>query len=218
MAANCRIASCAAIEQQVDKGLDVCFPTFGILMFFQANTTAQYPAMGARASFGAAFARIPCTNVVIRTIARSTKTNETSVETVAGSEFMACSESSLILLRRKCIRMGMKKDGESSLIYAQRVVLSRVLLAVQKERDRLGRQRSQNYTYGIAHSKSNIDIQGGGLDEVDDDDDLSVMSLLRAEKTAQEVRPRHKPSFVGASSIVCLVHRSTDSTRSTSVH
>ena len=71
-----------------------------------------------------------------------------------------------------------------------------MLLAVQKERDRLGRQRSQNYTYGMAHSKSNTDIQGDLDEDDDDDDDLSVMSLLRAEKTAQEVSPRHDPSFV----------------------
>ncbi|UJR33089.1 hypothetical protein I4U23_020547 [Adineta vaga] len=66
---------------------------------------------------------------------------------------------------KKCIRMGMKKD------------------AVQKERDRLGRQRSHNHNYGMNNIKLNSHLTGD-IDE--DDDDLSVTALLRAEKTAQE--------------------------------
>jgi hypothetical protein len=68
---------------------------------------------------------------------------------------------------KKCIRMGMKKD------------------AVQKERDRLGRQRHNNYSYRIATIKSIARINGN-LDDDDDEDDLSIMALLRAEQTAKE--------------------------------
>lgn len=57
-------------------------------------------------------------------------------------------------------------------------------LAVQKERDRLGRQR-HHYNYGLTNMKSNLH-HSPSLDD-DDDDDLSVMALLRAEQTAQEV-------------------------------
>jgi nuclear factor 4-beta len=63
---------------------------------------------------------------------------------------------------KKCIRMGMKKD------------------AVQKERDRLGRQRGHHYNYGT----TSIKLDSHHLE--DDEDDLSVMALLRAEQTAQE--------------------------------
>lgn len=56
-------------------------------------------------------------------------------------------------------------------------------LAVQKERDRLGRQRGSNYHYRMM----NIPSTTYHIDEGDDDDDLSVMALLRAEQTAQEV-------------------------------
>ncbi|CAF3615289.1 unnamed protein product [Adineta steineri] len=66
---------------------------------------------------------------------------------------------------KKCIRMGMKKD------------------AVQKERDRLGRQRSNNHTYRMTAIKS-IGRIDHDFDE--DDDDLSIMALLRAEQTAKE--------------------------------
>ncbi|CAF0847539.1 unnamed protein product [Rotaria sordida] len=66
---------------------------------------------------------------------------------------------------KKCIRMGMKKD------------------AVQKERDRLGRQRSHVYNFGTTNIKSSGNLTGD-LDE--DEDDLSVTALLKAEKTAQE--------------------------------
>ncbi|CAF3554146.1 unnamed protein product [Rotaria sp. Silwood1] len=66
---------------------------------------------------------------------------------------------------KKCIRMGMKKD------------------AVQKERDRLGRQRNNNYNSRTATLKS-IGHLSGNLDE--DEDDLSIMALLRAEQTAKE--------------------------------
>ena len=58
------------------------------------------------------------------------------------------------------------------------------LLAVQKERDRLGRQRSNNYNYRMATIKPRRHIDGD-IDE--DDDDLSIMALLRAERTAKEV-------------------------------
>ncbi|CAF2586556.1 unnamed protein product [Rotaria sp. Silwood2] len=66
---------------------------------------------------------------------------------------------------KKCIRMGMKRD------------------AVQKERDRLGRQRSNNYNSRLVTIKS-IKHLSGSLD--DDEDDLSIMALLRAEQTAKE--------------------------------
>jgi len=71
---------------------------------------------------------------------------------------------------KKCIRMGMKKE------------------AVQKERDRLGRQR-HHYNYGLTNMKPNLH-HSPSLDD-DDDDDLSVMALLRAEQTAQEYIGRH---------------------------
>jgi hypothetical protein len=56
-----------------------------------------------------------------------------------------------------------------------------ILLAVQKERDRLGRQRGHHYNYGT----TSIKLDSHHLE--DDEDDLSVMALLRAEQTAQEV-------------------------------
>ncbi|CAF3720297.1 unnamed protein product [Rotaria magnacalcarata] len=65
---------------------------------------------------------------------------------------------------RKCIRMGMKRD------------------AVQKERDRLGRQRNHNYNSRMDTTKSTTRLHG----DVDEDDDLSIMALLRAEQTAKE--------------------------------
>jgi hypothetical protein len=57
-------------------------------------------------------------------------------------------------------------------------------IAVQKERDRLGRQR-HNYTYRIARIKS-IGHINDDLDD-EDEDDLSIIALLRAEQTAKEV-------------------------------
>ncbi len=57
--------------------------------------------------------------------------------------------------------------------------------AVQKERDRLGRQHSNNYNYKMATIKDHGHIDGD-VDE-DDDDDLSIIALLKAEKTAKEV-------------------------------
>ncbi len=75
--------------------------------------------------------------------------------------------------------MGMKKDGKY--VLWGKLILIWNILAVQKERDRLGRQRNHN-NYGMANIKTNSCINGD-LDE----DDLSVMALLRAEKTAQEV-------------------------------
>ncbi|CAF0881073.1 unnamed protein product [Rotaria sordida] len=66
---------------------------------------------------------------------------------------------------KKCIRMGMRRD------------------AVQKERDRLGRQRSNNCNTRVVTIKS-IGHLSDNLD--DDEDDLSIMALLRAEQTAKE--------------------------------
>ncbi|CAF0921014.1 unnamed protein product [Adineta ricciae] len=66
---------------------------------------------------------------------------------------------------KKCIRMGMKKD------------------AVQKERDRLGRPRSHNYTSRAGTIKGLAHLHG---DCEDEDDDFSIMALLRAEQTAKE--------------------------------
>ncbi len=60
-----------------------------------------------------------------------------------------------------------------------------VFLAVQKERDRLGRQRHHNYPYRIATIKP---LGHLNVDYDDDEDDLSIMALLRAEQTAKEVR------------------------------
>ncbi|UJR14084.1 hypothetical protein I4U23_001080 [Adineta vaga] len=62
---------------------------------------------------------------------------------------------------KKCIRMGMKKD------------------AVQKERDRLGRSSTIK---SLKRVNTNYE---------DDDDDLSIMALLRAELTAKEYIGRH---------------------------
>ena len=50
----------------------------------------------------------------------------------------------------------------------------------------MGRQRGSNYQYRMMNIPSNR-YHTGGIDEGDDDDDLSVMALLRAEQTAQEV-------------------------------
>ncbi len=61
------------------------------------------------------------------------------------------------------------------------------ILAVQKERDRLGRQRSHNYGYRMVNIKSHLHHKSDPDEGGDDDDDLSVMALLRAEQTAQEV-------------------------------
>ncbi|CAF4677007.1 unnamed protein product, partial [Rotaria magnacalcarata] len=58
------------------------------------------------------------------------------------------------------------------------------ILAVQKERDRLGRQRNHVCSYGTANTKSNVNLTG---DLNEDEDDLSVTALLKAEKTAQDV-------------------------------
>jgi hypothetical protein len=58
---------------------------------------------------------------------------------------------------------------------------------VQKERDRLGKQRGHNHSYGMGNIKVNSHISSDRHEEIDDDDDLSVTALLRAEKTAQEV-------------------------------
>lgn len=57
---------------------------------------------------------------------------------------------------------------------------------MQKERDRLGRQRGSNYHYRMINVPSAA-YHSGGLNDDDDDDDLSVMALWRAEQTAQEV-------------------------------
>ena len=59
-------------------------------------------------------------------------------------------------------------------------------LAVQKERDRLGRPRNSHHVHGAPTIKTSPRIPGE-LDDNDDDDDLSVMALLKAERTAQEV-------------------------------
>jgi len=70
---------------------------------------------------------------------------------------------------KKCIRMGMKKE------------------AVQKERDRLGRQRGNAHPYRVSPMKPNgyIPTHHHHPDD-DDDDDLSVLALYRAEQTAKE--------------------------------
>jgi len=61
------------------------------------------------------------------------------------------------------------------------------VVAVQKERDRLGRQRHPNYAYRFAPVKS------ADFDD-DDEDDLSITALLRAEQTAREVNySKRKP-------------------------
>ena len=59
-----------------------------------------------------------------------------------------------------------------------------------------------------------------GEPEDNDDDDLSVSALLGAEKTAQDVR---EPSgfvdiYTCQAFVFVLVHRSTDSTESATVH
>ncbi|CAF4524490.1 unnamed protein product, partial [Rotaria magnacalcarata] len=59
---------------------------------------------------------------------------------------------------------------------------------VQKERDRLGRQRNHNYNSRMDTTKSTTRLHG----DVDEDDDLSIMALLRAEQTAKEVRKKKK--------------------------
>ena len=58
------------------------------------------------------------------------------------------------------------------------------ILAVQKERDRLGRQKSHHFSYDTTNIKTHP-RSTGDIDE--DEDDLSVMALLKAEQTAQEV-------------------------------
>jgi hypothetical protein len=84
---------------------------------------------------------------------------------------------------RKCIRMGMKKEGKYVLFFVFLLIILNIL-AVQKERDRLGRQRSHNYNYDMANIKVDSRLTG---DINEDEDDLSVMALVKAEQTAQEV-------------------------------
>lgn len=69
-------------------------------------------------------------------------------------------------------------------MFANRISIDVYFSAVQKERDRLGRQRSHHHSYGVTNMKRNSNLTGD-LDE--DEDDLGVSALLRAEKTAQEV-------------------------------
>ncbi len=83
----------------------------------------------------------------------------------------------------------MKKDGKYITEKKNFFFLFCNLIAVQKERDRLGRQRHSNYTYRIATIKS---IEHINRDLDDDEDDLSIMALLRAEKTAKEVLTKNK--------------------------
>jgi hypothetical protein len=78
--------------------------------------------------------------------------------------------------------MGMKKEGKDTEFCW--ILFICFVSAVQKERDRLGRQRGNNYSYGIAPIKQSPNTTG---DIEEDDDDLSVMALLKAEQTAQEV-------------------------------
>ena len=86
---------------------------------------------------------------------------------------------------RKCIRMGMKKDGKCMILLLLVHYSFRFFLAVQKERDRLGGQRGNICPYKMAPIKSRRHI----TDDFDEDeDDLSVMALLKAEQTAKEVR------------------------------
>jgi hypothetical protein len=66
-----------------------------------------------------------------------------------------------------------------------------LILAVQKERDRLGRQRNTNNTY--AYRTATVKSAGYLTDNHNqDEDDLSVMSLYRAEQTAKEVEHRYR--------------------------
>lgn len=67
----------------------------------------------------------------------------------------------------------------------------------------MGRQRGGNYHYRMINVPSTAYHSGGLNEGDDDDDDLSVMALLRAEQTAQEVG-KHKTNsrtFVG---FVCV--------------
>lgn len=61
------------------------------------------------------------------------------------------------------------------------------ILAVQKERDRLGKQRTHHFHSKMSAIKS-TGYSSGDLD--DDDDDLSIMALLKAEQTAKEVNEK----------------------------
>lgn len=95
-------------------------------------------------------------------------------------------------------------------------------LAVQKERDRLGKQRSHNPHYGMGNIKVASHLAGDRHDDNDDDDDLSVTALLRAEKTAQEVTESTgaaptstHPSWLFSTSVGSF--SSTDSLRTPSV-
>ena len=81
----------------------------------------------------------------------------------------------------------MKKEGECSLcLHRKTLHVDRLLLAVQKERDRLGRQRTNNYSCRAGTAKVGRSLNDGQED--DEEDDLSVAGLLRAERTAKEVR------------------------------
>jgi hypothetical protein len=114
--------------------------------------------------------------------------------------------------------MGMKKDGKYSCLLLFHSMFNVFLLAVQKERDRLGRQRCSNPNYGASSNQSspnkpiyrndngenhdsNVvgDDKNNNKNNVDDDDghgdDPSVTALLRAEKTAQEVCRQRSYAF-----------------------
>lgn len=87
--------------------------------------------------------------------------------------------------------MGMKKEGKKSLKPHHgkfRMRKSLFLSAVQKERDRLGHQRPHHHhhhhhPYKVNSIKCLEHLHGND----DDEDDLSIETLLRAEQTAKEV-------------------------------
>lgn len=71
--------------------------------------------MAAKDFFDEVCARIPFTNVDIKTIVPSIKTSEINVDIVDGSMFKVerafTMHGCVALVFRKCIRMGMKKEG-----------------------------------------------------------------------------------------------------------
>ena len=86
--------------------------------------------------------------------------------------------------------MGMKGAGESIISITEIIYFPfSTIIAVQKERDRHGRPYSKNHTGRIATIKSLKDIHD------EDEDNLSIKALLRAEQTAKEVRDENKISI-----------------------
>lgn len=80
----------------------------------QANITVRSPVMDVKDFFGGVFGKILSMNVDIKIVVPLIKINEINVGIADGSMSNACSHWNFErkFLPRKCIRMGMKKEGK----------------------------------------------------------------------------------------------------------